>query len=512
MAKQKKNSYRLTFTINNQRAQFTAHTQAEAASIRLHVRRLVSSRRTGTPALESEEWAQTRPKGALRDFLIKWRLLEDTSDRERTIGDICDHFQKRNVKPLTLLVFKQVGKNLIDFFGENKRLRDITPLDATEFEHYLYTAARKKGGNDTAGAGLSRATVRKRIQRVRQYYIEAQRLKWADSNPFEGLEGGNTVNQSRWEYIPRETVLEVMANCTNLEIRARIALMRFAGCRGESEFKCLEWNADWIRWSADGKQGTVRLHRTKTENSGAYADTILPMDTELEKALRDLYDSVPAGTVKVFTPRANPGVMVKKQFRRNGFEIKNTYNLRKSFCRDLMEAGLDWKCYEYYSGHSLQVAMKHYQSWDELRAQKAAPKLLEALQGTNAGTQFGTHQVHNLVHSNNSQYIAVPNEKDDLSVEKIGLSLENRDCCKKLKTPCEILQGDKEKFRIAAQGLEQDAKDPQKQGLFDNADRAGTQFGTHLNYFEQILTLFDRLTPDEQTALLDALKERAPAV
>ena len=209
-------------------------------------------------------------------------------------------------------------------------------------------------------------------------------MKWVDSNPFEGLEGGNTVNQSRWEYIPREATLEVMANCTNLEIRARIGLMRFAGCRGESEFKCLEWNADWIRWSEDGKPGTVRLHRTKTENSGTYTDTILPMEKELEKALRDLYDSVPAGTVKVFTPRANPGVMVKKQFRRNGFEIKNTYNLRKSFCRDLMEAGLDWKSYEYYSGHSLQVAMKHYQSWDELRAQKAAPKLLEALTGSDA--------------------------------------------------------------------------------------------------------------------------------
>lgn len=468
-AKQKtkrKNSYRKRFTLpNGKRVELTVHTQAECNSVPLNINKLISSKKTGIESIDAMEWALKLPRDSyVRDALVRWKLIEDTRDRERTIRDICDHFQKRNVKPLTLLVFKQVGQNLIDFFGENKCLRDITPLDATEFEHYLYTAARKKGGNDTAGAGLSRATVRKRIQRVRQYYIEARRLKWVDSNPFEGLEGGNTVNQSRWEYIPRETVLEVMANCTNLEIRARIGLMRFCGCRGESEFKCLEWNSDWIRWSADGKPGTVRLHRTKVENSGAYADTIIPMDAALEGALRDLYDSVPPGTVKVFTPRANPGVPIKKQFRRNGFEIKNTYNLRKSFCRDLMEAGLDPKSYEYYSGHSLAVAMKHYQSWDELRAQKAAPKLLEALKGKDL-SEKSVPPFRPLSSPQNApgsfpQTFANIDENSDLSLKKIGLSLENRDSCKKLKTPCEILQGGNEKYKIAAQGLE-----PRTRGL-----------------------------------------------
>ena len=53
---------------------------------------------------------------------------------------------------------------------------------------------------------------------------------------------------------------------------------------------------------------------------------------------------------------------------------------------------------------------------------------------------------------------------------------------------------------------------PEKQGLSTIADNAGTQFGTQSNYFEQIIDLFDRLTPEEQAALLDVLKERAPAV
>ncbi|MBQ3350276.1 MAG: hypothetical protein IJG38_07740 [Thermoguttaceae bacterium] len=63
-------------------------------------------------------------------------------------------------------------------------------------------------------------------------------------------------------------------------------------------------------------------------------------------------------------------------------------------------------------------------------------------------------------------------------------------------------------FELAAQGLEQDAKDPQKQGLLRDGANTGTQFGTQSNYFNQILSFFDTLEPSEQESLLDALKAR----
>lgn len=66
-------------------------------------------------------------------------------------------------------------------------------------------------------------------------------------------------------------------------------------------------------------------------------------------------------------------------------------------------------------------------------------------------------------------------------------------------------------LQLAAQGLEQDAKNPQKQGFFNDGVNAGTQFGTQSNYFEQILSLFDTLEPSEQETLLDVLKERVKA-
>ena len=76
-------------------------------------------------------------------------------------------------------------------------------------------------------------------------------------------------------------------------------------------------------------------------------------------------------------------------------------------------------------------------------------------------------------------------------MENLYKSLKNRNLCV-----------------IGAEGLEQDATDPQKQGLFDNADNAAPQFCPQVNFYEQILTLFDRLTPDQQAALLETLQGR----
>ena len=61
---------------------------------------------------------------------------------------------------------------------------------------------------------------------------------------------------------------------------------------------------------------------------------------------------------------------------------------------------------------------------------------------------------------------------------------------------------------IGAEGLEQDAKDPRKQGLSANADNASPQFCPQSNYFEQILTLFDQLPIEEQERILSLLEAR----
>ncbi len=115
----------------------------------------------------------------------------------------------------------------------------------------------------------------------------------------------------------------------------------------------------------------------------------------------------------------------------------------------------------------------------------------------NSTTYFATY--HNIFYNyrGNLNYLASTNDNNCLSPENTGF-------CRMKEAPAKYCKG----ALIGAEGLEQDATDPQKQGLFDNGDNAAPQFCPQVNFYEQIIDLFDRLTPDEQTALLDALQAR----
>lgn len=140
-----------------------------------------------------------------------------------------------------------------------------------------------------------------------------------------------------------------------LKWRAIIALGRFAGCRGASDLHVLTW--DKIRWSSAGELGSVLLEgKTKRK---------IPFTPILEKALADWYDVTPEGA-RVFPgmdKNTNTNNMFKKYAHRAGVEIpeaKPWYNLRKSFCTDIMGSGANLDEYRRICGHSPNVALNHY--------------------------------------------------------------------------------------------------------------------------------------------------------
>lgn len=70
--------------------------------------------------------------------------------------------------------------------------------------------------------------------------------------------------------------------------------------------------------------------------------------------------------------------------------------------------------------------------------------------------------------------------------------------------PCYDKQGGK----IPQVEVEQNSKDPCFYGTSDDADNERPQFCPHSNYFEQILTLFDKLDGYEQKQIFDVIVER----
>lgn len=173
--KDSKGNYTVWFTLKSgKRARWTFHTEKTKDAGETNIGNLIDySKGIETrQTRDSLRWAlvQKSKDEKLYRKLVEWELIEDSGNNERTLKDLFEHFQKRGVKSATLLTYKDAFQNLINFFGADKPLQEITPQDASDFEHYLRTAAYN-------GAGYSKATVKKRIQRVKQFFIEARRLK-----------------------------------------------------------------------------------------------------------------------------------------------------------------------------------------------------------------------------------------------------------------------------------------------------------------------------------------------
>ena len=125
MAKQRKNTYRISFVIDGVQRNLFVHTQAEKNSVKLHIKKLISSKRTGTPCLESEEWAAKLPRNSnVKGFLIRWGLL-NASDIGKTIGDLHAVFMDRDVEVNTLKGYTGAFNNLNIYFGADRMLTSI---------------------------------------------------------------------------------------------------------------------------------------------------------------------------------------------------------------------------------------------------------------------------------------------------------------------------------------------------------------------------------------------------
>ena len=190
----------------------------------------------------------------------------------------------------------------------------------------------------------------------------AEKLGWLTTNPFRFLKAGDSTNEERLEYVPPETVLKVIDE-SPLRWGLIIALGRFIGVRGSSELYRMEWED--VHWSSEGEAGWIAIRTKKNERHGRKYRQV-PMAPIVEELLSRWFFQAAEGEARIFPgmkSQQNFAVMVEKLAKRagvTGWQVP-WYNLRKSFCSDLLEEVKDISYYERITDHTYAIARKHYQ-------------------------------------------------------------------------------------------------------------------------------------------------------
>lgn len=110
----------------------------------------------------------------------------------KSLGDYLDYYfaVRSDVKDATLTVWGQVRNYLVEFFGRDKPLDEITAGDAAEWRIFLKST-------------LSENTIRKRCQFAKQFFNHAVEKGFIAENSLAKLKSANLANPKRYFFLSR---------------------------------------------------------------------------------------------------------------------------------------------------------------------------------------------------------------------------------------------------------------------------------------------------------------------
>ena len=318
--------------------------QAEAFKIKLEA--LIAERITGNIDAETARWVAELGDNA-HARLAAVGLVKPRASLQ--LGEFLDEYIKSrdDVKPGTATVYGHTRRNLIDFFGSDKPLRDMTEGDAEQWRLFLIRQ------------GLSDNTVRRRCGMAKQFLRAALKHKLVACNPFSELKSSVKGNKAREYFVSREEAQKVLDACPDSQWRLIFALARYGGLRCPSEILALKWSdVDWER-------GRMLIHSPKTEHHEGRECRMVPLFPELVPYLREVFEQAEPGTEYVITRYGEHNSNLRTQFQRIIHKAglkpwpKLFQNLRSTRETELAERWPEHVVCAWI-GHSRVVARKHY--------------------------------------------------------------------------------------------------------------------------------------------------------
>jgi integrase len=253
---------------------------------------------------------------------------------------------RTDVKPRTRINLEAAQRRLLEYFGADRPLAEITAADATDWEIRLK-------------ARHARGTIGRTIKRAKQFFQAAIDGERIGKNPFAKIKPPSQVNEAGKFFVTLEAASKVLAACPDAEWRLLFALSRFGSLRCPSEHLALTWpDVDWER-------DRFRVVSSKKEHLEGGGVRWVPIFPELRPYLEEAFELTPEGSAYVIRryrdSNANLRTQLNRIIRRAGLEPwpKLFQNLRATRETEMTEA------YPLYVvcawiGNTAVIAQKHY--------------------------------------------------------------------------------------------------------------------------------------------------------
>ena len=321
-----------------------------AETIKTRVEYLVVAQRTGLGIDSDTALWVTKIDDRLAEKLADKGLIEP---REKIVVPALEAFLdsyiagRASLKPNTERNYKVTRSHLINFFGGEKKLKDISPGDADQWRESLLK-------------NRSAATVSREAKRAKQFFRAAVRKRYLDENPFADLATPAQVNNSRDTFVRQETIAKVLDACPDHQWRLIVALARYGGLRTPSETLSLRiGDVDW-----ENERITVRSPKTAHHPGGE--SRVIPLFPELRPYLDAVYhEDVEEGDEFFITRYRDKGTNLRTQMLRIVERAKVDawpkllHNLRASRETELTATFPEHVVCKWL-GNSVSVARKHY--------------------------------------------------------------------------------------------------------------------------------------------------------
>jgi len=367
-----------------------------------HINNLEHARNTGSIIrLSTAEWVSGLPV-VLRRRVEKAGLIEPQARRELpTLKDwIKSYLESRSdVKTSTRVKFDQVQKKLIGFFGERKRLDEITASDAEDFQLHLKKNQQSEG------------STRRLCGIAKQFFHKAVKKRLIAENPFDDIKCANFADHSRFYFVTPAEAQKVLSACPDDEWRLIFALCRYGALRCPTEVLRLTW--DDIDWAND----RFTVHAVKTEHHENKGVRIVPIFPELKPYLQRMFDQAEPGTKHIINRyrdgKQNLRTKLARIVKKAGMKPwpKLFVNLRSTRVTELCEI-FPSHVVAAWAGHSEQVERKHYLQVTDDHFEKAVRQTVRPI-GKLDGTEGNTE-------SENAEFPCIPVDSKLLQEMDLG--------------------------------------------------------------------------------------------